>query len=222
MSQRKVNKSRDTRPDISELEPAIKECVRYILCREGGKIPIKRGDINKHLNTVCQTPQNQVSAIIVEANKVLKKVYGYELLEVAANAGKQYIVILSQECKSILPPIIDEHQRKLLIAALMHIFMSGAPVKEEDMYKFLTDAGLLEENDHASRKLLTTTFTRQMYLEYSKVKVTESNVTRCEFTWGQRAEHEVSKLFLLNKMAEAFGKTPDHWCEQYKEATRET
>lgn len=39
------------------------------------------------------------------------------------------------------------------------------------MYKFLTDAGLLEENDHASKKLLTTTFTRQMYLEYSKITV---------------------------------------------------
>lgn len=39
----------------------------------------------------------------------------------------------------------------------------------EDMYKFLTEAGLLEDNDLASRKLLTTTFTRQMYLQYSKV-----------------------------------------------------
>lgn len=74
MSQKKINKSRDSRPDISECEPAIKECVRYILCREGGKIPIKRADINKHLNNVCQTPQNQVSGVISEANKVLKKV----------------------------------------------------------------------------------------------------------------------------------------------------
>lgn len=48
----------------------------------------------------------------------------------SASTGKQYIVILNQECESILPPIVDEHHRKLLIAALMHIYMSRAPVRE--------------------------------------------------------------------------------------------
>ncbi|XP_075980384.1 non-structural maintenance of chromosomes element 3 homolog [Anticarsia gemmatalis] len=221
MSQRRANRSRggDT-DDVAGLEDSIKECVRFILCKEGSKIPIKRGEILKHLSTVCQTATNLVNIVIIEANKVLKNVYGYKLVQVEAKSGIQYIVVLNEECESLLSTVTEEHHRKLLVAALMHIFMSGAPVKEEEMWKFLAEAGLLEESDNVSRKLLTITFTRQMYLQYSKVG--EGDLARFVFQWGQRAVEEVPKLFLLNKMGEAFEKSPDHWCEQYKEATEET
>jgi hypothetical protein len=39
------------------------------------------------------------------------------------------------------------------------------------MWKFLAEAGLLEENDHAGRKILTNVMTRQMYLLYTKVMI---------------------------------------------------
>uniref|UniRef100_A0A2A4K7V2 MAGE domain-containing protein n=1 Tax=Heliothis virescens TaxID=7102 RepID=A0A2A4K7V2_HELVI len=216
-TQAEQDRSTSAEPDISDLEESIKECVRYIICREGSKIPIKRAEIIKHLNTTCQTPSNMVKTILVEADKIIKRVYGYKLIQVEAKSGIQYIVVLTQECDSLPSSAIDGHHRKLLIAALMHIFMSGAAVKEEEMWKFLMEAGLLEENDHAGRKLMTTTFTRQMYLQYRKVG--EGDLARNVFLWGQRAVEEVPKLFLLGKMAEAFDKTPDHWCEQYKEAT---
>lgn len=122
------------------------------------------------------------------------------MVQVEAKSGIQYILVLNEECESLPSTVIDSQHRRLLIAALTHIYMSGAPVKEgfkfsyyvsklyslygritvwlfynqiffpEEMWKFLTEAGLLEENDHSGRKLLTTTFTRQMYLQYSKVK----------------------------------------------------
>lgn len=74
MSQRRNNRSSNAEVDISELKDSIKECVRFLVCREGSKIPIKRGEIIKHLSTTCQTPTNKVSTVIIEANKVLKKV----------------------------------------------------------------------------------------------------------------------------------------------------
>ncbi|KOB67126.1 MAGE-like protein 2, partial [Operophtera brumata] len=109
MSQRRSNRSQADE-DVPDLAEPIKECVRFIVCREGSKIPIRRSEIVKHLVTVCQTPSNQINNVVLGANNLLKK----------------------------------------------------------DMWKFLEEAGLLEENDHAGRKILTTTFTRQLYLSYSK------------------------------------------------------
>lgn len=77
MSQRRPNRSianvAEDDDDLS-LDEAVKECVRYIFCREGNKIPIKRADIVKHLSTTCQTPSGDVNAVISRANQVLKKV----------------------------------------------------------------------------------------------------------------------------------------------------
>lgn len=74
MSQRRSNRSREEPEDLSHLEDSIKECVRFMLCREGSKVPIKRSEVNKHLSTVCQTASNQINTVIIEASKVLKRV----------------------------------------------------------------------------------------------------------------------------------------------------
>lgn len=173
----------------------------------------------KHLSTTCQTATNVVNTVIIEADKIIRRVYGCKLVQVDSKSGQQYILVLTEECESLPSPIIDVHHRKILVATLTHIFMSGAPVKEEELWKFLAEAGLLEENDHAGRKLLTNTFTKQMYLQYTKDG--EGDLARNIFQWGQRAVEEVPKIFILGKMAEAFGKTPSHWSEQFKEANEE-
>ncbi|KAL4714858.1 hypothetical protein ACJJTC_012530 [Scirpophaga incertulas] len=225
MSQRRNNRTNpvlnNSNPERQiDLDGAIKECVRFIVCREGSKIPIKRAEIVKHLSSTYQLPKNQVNSVIVEANRKLKEIYGYKLVQVEAKSGIQYIVVLTEDSESLLPTSVDVQQRKLLIASLTHIFMAGGSVKDDDMWKFLAEANLLQENDHAGRKLLTNTFTRQMYLNF--VKEGDGELARNIFEWGQRAVEEVPKRFLLNKMAQAFDKTPDYWCEQYKEATTET
>ncbi|XP_013180075.1 PREDICTED: melanoma-associated antigen G1-like [Papilio xuthus] len=206
--------------EITTSDRAVIECVRYIFSREGSKIPIKRAEILKYLQSTCETSTNQISSIMVEANKVLKTVYGYKLVQVEAKTGVQYIVVLDEECQSLSSSVIDPQQRRILIACLIHIFMSGCPVKEDDMWKFLSESGLLEENDYSGRKSFISTATKQMYLLYTKVG--DGELARNIFEWGKRATEEVPKNFLLNKMAEALGKTPDHWYEQYKEATEGT
>lgn len=76
MSQRRSQRS--TAPADEELDPAldgaVTECVRYVLCRESSKIPLKRAEIVKHLNTTFQISSNQVNKIVAEANKILKTV----------------------------------------------------------------------------------------------------------------------------------------------------
>lgn len=79
MSQRRGNRSTNVEPDISNLEESIKECVHFILCREGSKIPIKRSEIIKHLHATCETATNQVNTVLAEANKILKRVSTFVL-----------------------------------------------------------------------------------------------------------------------------------------------
>ncbi|XP_046969309.1 non-structural maintenance of chromosomes element 3 homolog [Vanessa cardui] len=194
---------------------AVNECVRYILSREGSKIPIKQCDIRKHLEDNFNAPRNLMKNIISSANNVLKNVYGYKLVQVDAKQS-QYIVVLNKPCTiSMLSTYNNPQHRKLLIAALTHIYMSGTPIKEDDMWKFLTEAQLMKEFDVDKKKLLIKTFTRQMYLKYTKGR---NDIFF--FEWGQRAEEEIPKIFLLNKMSEAFNVAPDYWSEQYIKATR--
>lgn len=51
-------------------------------------------------------------------------------MQVEAKSGIQYIVVLTEECDSVQSNVNDPLQRKLLVAALTHIYMSGGPVKE--------------------------------------------------------------------------------------------
>lgn len=221
----RANRSRDEgeRINLAALQESVTECVHFILCQETGKTPIKRLDIAKHLSTVCRTPSNQIETVITEADKILKMVYGYKL-EPVENKNKQYIVVLNEACEfTQLPVHEDDNNRRMLIAALTHIFMSGAPVREDNMWRFLHDADILKIDDIANRKILTNTFKKQLYLQYEKIPCTAAQqIQKYEFKWGERAVKEVSKIFLLNKVAEALEKTPNHWAEQYKEATEES
>lgn len=90
MSQRRINRTH-TDEDLSHLEDAIKECVRFIFCREGSKIPIKRTEIIKHLTTACETPNNQVNKVIAEADKTLKKV---TFIIVTSKSNKHVVLIV--------------------------------------------------------------------------------------------------------------------------------
>ncbi|XP_063537588.1 non-structural maintenance of chromosomes element 3 homolog [Cydia strobilella] len=217
LSSASLDDGSDEEDHVHNIQNAVKECARYILSREGSKIPIKKADIAKHLATACQTPPQHVSGVISAAEKLLKKVYGYKLVSIKGKSGVLYIVVLAEECESLPSNVSESELRTMLMASLTHIFMSGGSVKEDDLWKFLSEAGLLEENDFAGRKAFIATFTRQLYLSFTKVG--DGDLAWNVFEWGQRAHQEVPKMFLLQKMAEAFEKTPDHWAEQYKQAT---
>lgn len=76
MSQRRLNRPTVdvTEDDDLSLDKPVKECVRYVFCREGNKIPFKRADIAKYLNTTCQTASGDVNRVITRANNELKRV----------------------------------------------------------------------------------------------------------------------------------------------------
>ncbi|CAG9129551.1 unnamed protein product [Plutella xylostella] len=204
----------DADPDLGE---AINECARFLICREGSKIPIKRAEIQKFLAPNFQIPSNRINVVISEANKLIRKVYGCKLVQVEAKSGVQFIVVLAEEAESLPDTSSDPVLHRMLVAALTHLFMSGGRVTEEAMWDFLDEAGLMEEADHAGRKDFITTFTKQLYLSYFKVG--EGDLTRHVFEWGQRAIEEVPPIHLLTKMSQAFEREPVYWREQHTAAT---
>lgn len=62
--------------------------------------------------------------------------YGYKLVQVKVKDAVQYIVVLDEECNSPQSSVIDPQQRRILVAALTHIYMSGGPVKEGCLTSF--------------------------------------------------------------------------------------
>lgn len=48
-------------------------------------------------------------------------------------------------------------------------FLSSELDTKDDMWKFLAEAYVLEENDYNQRKIVTNVFTKQLYLNHYKV-----------------------------------------------------
>ncbi|XP_045451145.1 non-structural maintenance of chromosomes element 3 homolog [Melitaea cinxia] len=194
----------------------VNECVKYIICRDARKVPIDRSDIRLHLKHYFYeklTP-NDLRNIISKADEILNKVYGYKLVPVGPNNDKYIVTLKKDEKNAILSTYINPQHRKLLIATLTHIFMTAQPVPSDDMWWFLTTAQLMtRENENEVKKLLMRTFTQELYINYNK--------NDDKFEWGQRAKKEIPKIFLLEKMAQAFDKEPSHWTEQYRKAMEE-
>lgn len=55
---------------------AVNQCVKFLLCREGSKKPIRQPDIENHLKSVIQSPVDK-RLVIEHAAKILKNVSGY-------------------------------------------------------------------------------------------------------------------------------------------------
>ncbi|XP_023950262.1 melanoma-associated antigen D2 [Bicyclus anynana] len=215
MSQHRANRSLSENTCSAEV---VNQCVKFLVCREGSKIPIRNSDIDNFIESVTKDKSKPNKKVVLEnANKVLKSVYGYKLVQLKCK-GIQYIMVLSDTLPSssvrLQPTCVEPGHRKLLIACLTHIFMSGGTVKDIDMWQFLNSTSLLSEHDIQGRKVLTHTFKKQLYLDVNKIGPDDQQ--KCEFSWGQRADEEIPKEFIINKMAQAFETEPQYWRKQYR------
>lgn len=61
-------------------------------------------------------------------------------------SGIQYIVVLDEPCNSLVSTALDSRQRKLLVAALTHVYMSNGPVKEGKNNVHISDLPLLNQS----------------------------------------------------------------------------
>ncbi|KAG5334401.1 NSE3 protein, partial [Acromyrmex charruanus] len=130
-------------------------------------------------------------------------VFGYSLVEVE---GNKYILV--NKIENDLPHLTfnDNHKLVLLYLVLVHIFMYGESCKEEILWDFLQNLGIITDDNFQHeyfgdiKQLVTIDFVNQRYLE--KVIINKNDPTDFEFTWGSRAKNELTYRSALQFVAD--------------------
>ncbi|XP_065142517.1 necdin-like 2 [Paramisgurnus dabryanus] len=197
-----------------QIDRKVAEVVQFILVKDQKKIPVRRADIVKH---VMKEYKPIYSEVINRVCRTFDQVYGFKLMEIDP---KNHIYILINKLEFVPGMCPGKPKTGLLFVILSVIFMKGGVVKENLVWNTLkklgVDAGEKHEEFGDVKKLVTEEFVRQKYLEYVKIPHTEP--VEFEIRWGLRAEHETSKLKLLEFVAELHDQDPQSWSQQFKEA----
>uniref|UniRef100_A0A8C5PIZ5 MAGE domain-containing protein n=1 Tax=Leptobrachium leishanense TaxID=445787 RepID=A0A8C5PIZ5_9ANUR len=196
----------------------VGEVVQYLLVKDQKKLPIKRADI---VRNVLKEFKDIYSEVLLRAKKLLKEVFGYELVEIDVK-NHTYILVNSLEHKHEDNLRVDEGTAKLglLTIILSLIFMKGNIAKEVTVWEMLRRLRIEPGDKHPEfgdvKKLVTDEFVKQKYLEYIKIPNTEP--VEYEFRWGPRAFKETSKMKILEFVSKIQHKDPKSWTSQYREA----
>ncbi|XP_028308522.1 necdin-like 2 isoform X2 [Gouania willdenowi] len=194
------------------------EVLQYFLVRDQKKIPIRRADIMKH---VVKDYRNIYPEIIKRTARTLDQVFGLKLVEIDTKNHTYILINKLEEPEGMTSSSGPANLKSgLLFVVLGLIFMKGGFVRENLIWNLLkklhVDIGQKHNDFGDVKKLITEEFVRQRYLEYVKIPHTEP--VEHEFCWGQRADVEVSKVKILELMAQLHKDRPESWSQQYKEA----
>lgn len=198
----------------------VGEVVQYLFIKDQKKLPVKRADIVKN---VLKEFKDIYQEVFLLAKKLLKEVFGYELVEIDLK-NHTYILVNSLERKKEDGVRVDDCTAKLglLTVILSVIFMKGNTAKETTVWEMLRRLRIEPGEKHPEfgdvKKLVTDEFVKQKYLEYVKVPHTEP--AEYEFHWGPRASAEISKMKILEFVSKIQQKDPKSWSTQYREAQK--
>ncbi|XP_030624714.1 necdin-like 2 [Chanos chanos] len=202
-----------------QIDRKTAEVVQFILIKDQKKVPIRRADIVKH---VMKEYKPIYQDIMKRVTRTFEQVFGMKLLEIDS---KNHIYILVNKIEPVAGEPVSLYPSNpktgLLFVILSIIFMKGGVVKEaliwNTLKKLRVDPGEKHDDFGDVKKLVTDEFVRQKYVEYVRIPHTEP--LEFEFRWGLRAEKEVSKLKLLEFVAQLHDQEPQSWTQQFREAT---
>lgn len=200
--------------DTQEKMQLISSVIRYLFAADRNKQPIQKTHIIKN---VLNGNNKSFHTIIQKVNTELSEVFGFELVEVENN---RYILVNNIE--NNLPHLTFQNSSKqvLLYLVLVHIFMHGEACKEDILWNFLRTLGIITNNSFQNeyfgdvKQLVTVDFVNERYLE--KRPVDKNDQSQLEYTWGSRAENELTYRSVLQFVADLYGVSPNNWKLQYK------
>ncbi|CAM1308583.1 NDNL2 (predicted) [Pycnogonum litorale] len=185
----------------SEIKKLAYDTVYYMLHVDHKKVPLKRVDINKN---VLKENSRSFPPVIAEAREILSSVFGIDLVEVKERKGLYFLINKingTDENSHLVWPNADKSKSGLLFVILSLIFMNGNVMTDNILWLTLKKMGVDPDSirPHSTfgnvKKLITTEFVRQLYLEYNRVEGKDPPVY--EFKWGPRADLEISKRDIL-------------------------
>lgn len=209
--------------DPDELNRKVDELVQYLLVMDQKKLPIKKLDINK---TVLKEHSKAHGAILKRAAAQLSGVFGIEVVELQDKLKGTYILINKLDTANHLAETwseVDDAKTGLLMMVLSIVFMSGNVVQDGDLWHSLRSLGIDSDMPHETfgdvKKLVMQEFTRQAYLECSRLQNSEQPIF--EVRWGQRAKLETCKKKVLKFVCLLYDMEPEQWAAQFQDMTDE-
>ena len=196
----------------NELKRKVNEMIRYILCNDRKMLGMKRPDLIKN---VMKEHSKLYTTVMKEAAKNLSFIFGYELVEMLSEDGKNrgYILInkidktFEDDISSLLDCDKEKQKLGLLVIVLSLIFMNEGPIGEVSLWHTLGKFGLYKDKVHEVfgnlDKLLSTEFVKYNYLERQKVQGHEGPTY--QYNWGPRSSVEISKRKILEFVSEVYG-----------------
>ncbi|XP_055618115.1 non-structural maintenance of chromosomes element 3 homolog [Toxorhynchites rutilus septentrionalis] len=198
---------RDARPVVdSEVDKLVVSMVKTILNLSVNKHPIKKTDLVK---IGLAGNGRMFTRVIGQAISELSDVYGYKLVEMEPN--KTYLLVSNIASGSMMDLSEDYHRKyTLLYLVLGYIFMKNGSIPEQCLWDFLAKLNIHIDAVHPYfgdvRKLITETFVKQVYLVRNRQEFGGMSEDRFYYSWGARANHELSKTDILESMCKLMGK----------------
>ncbi|XP_076232093.1 non-structural maintenance of chromosomes element 3 homolog [Calliopsis andreniformis] len=158
--------------------------------------------------------------IMKRTGDLLSKIFGYRLVELE-NTKYMLVNEIDNTFPHLYPLRGEGCQQVLLFIVLTHIFMHEESCSEELLWDFLTNLGIeCSENRHDSyfgnvKHLISEVFVNQGYI--NKTVVEQNDLSKVEFKWGPRANHEFSRRKSLEFVSQVYNGRPiNSWPLQFK------
>ncbi|XP_008589204.1 PREDICTED: melanoma-associated antigen C2-like [Galeopterus variegatus] len=200
-----------------ELDEKVAELIKFLLLKYQTKEPITKAEM---LNTVINEYENHFPMIFRKARDFIELIYGISMTEVdPSNHSYVFANTPNLMYEGVLSNDQGMPKTSLLILTLSVIFVRGNCTREEDIWEVLSSLGVYAGREHfiygEPRKLITTDFVREEFLEYRQVP--NSDPARYEFLWGPRAHTEITKRKVLEFLAKLNSVVPSSFPSWYKD-----
>ncbi|XP_028140347.2 non-structural maintenance of chromosomes element 3 homolog [Diabrotica virgifera virgifera] len=205
----------------TDIEDHVNNLVRYFINRAGEHVSFKRTELRKNVLVNVGT---QFQEIMNKATKILEEVYGYKILiaDSSQNSAKEYLITnvlpYKPDPTEYIPPngYPEDANKVFTLLVLSHVFMSNNSVSDNSLYSFLETFGIDVQRRHeifGSIKDCLNVLKNKKYINME----TEQLSKKVTFSWGSRAEKEISKLEVLKFVCKMYKTTtPTAWIKQYQ------
>ncbi|OBS76416.1 hypothetical protein A6R68_17131 [Neotoma lepida] len=179
------------------LSTKVVELVQFLLLKYRLKELTNKAEI---IEKIIEDDEQYYNRIFNEASKVLKLVFGIDVIEVDPVVHTYALVIaLGITYDGMLTNVQGMPKTGLLIIILGVICMHGNCVSENVIWRAPNMLGVNPMKNHYvagnAKKLVIETFVQEGYLEYNLVP--DSDPLHYKFLWGPRAHAETTSVDVL-------------------------
>ncbi|XP_005088691.1 melanoma-associated antigen B18 [Mesocricetus auratus] len=175
------------------------------------------------LKCVLKTSKTAFTEILKRATEHMELAFGVDLKEVDPI---RHCYALFNKLEHTFDAVKGDEKMPntgLLMMVLGVIFKKNNCASEKEVWEVLNMMGVHANRKHfiygEPKKVITEDLVKLKYLEYRKVP--NSNPPSFEFTWGSRAQAEISKMKILEFWAKIHDATPDTFVPLYEIAVKD-